>query len=341
MNARILHLACLALAAAPAIAQAATAPINIGCDQIYMTDRVAVAWDNTDAYTQHEIYVNGALYATIGGSDDFFEVHGLTSGTHDICVRAYDWSSTALTDLCCQSNVILPLIDPPSDMSCDPIYDTPNVAMSWVNNGTYGHLEIWVDGVFWDTIGATDTFYMVYGLTNGWHELCVAAYDTSGAYLEKACCDVEVQYVAAASPPSDLGCDPISGTPNVAMSWTNNGTYSAIHVLVDGTLVAMLPGTETFYVVHGLAPGVHSLCVVAFDATGVDIGKACCESEVEDPCPTDVDMDGKTSISDLLRLIDSWGPVPAGETRREDVNGDGVVNILDLLRILDAFGKSC
>jgi hypothetical protein len=81
--------------------------------------------------------------------------------------------------------------------------------------------------------------------------------------------------------------------------------------------------------------------VVAFDATGVDIGKACCESEVEDPCPTDVDMDGKTSISDLLRLIDSWGPVPAGETRREDVNGDGVVNILDLLRILDAFGKSC
>ena len=44
-------------------------------------------------------------------------------------------------------------------------------------------------------------------------------------------------------PPSDLGCDPLAGTTDVAMAWVNNDAYAMIDITVDGTVVATLPVT--------------------------------------------------------------------------------------------------
>ncbi|MBC8523287.1 hypothetical protein H8D29_05115 [PVC group bacterium] len=54
------------------------------------------------------------------------------------------------------------------------------------------------------------------------------------------------------------------------------------------------------------------------------------------PCPTDVDGDGFTGVTDLLALIAAWGPCPIPCSG--DVNGDGTVGVNDLLEVVGSWG---
>ncbi|MDP6541877.1 MAG: hypothetical protein QGF07_03735, partial [Phycisphaerales bacterium] len=54
------------------------------------------------------------------------------------------------------------------------------------------------------------------------------------------------------------------------------------------------------------------------------------------PCPTDVDGDGFTGVTDLLALIAVWGPCPS--PCAGDVNGDGTVGVNDLLEVVGSWG---
>jgi hypothetical protein len=52
------------------------------------------------------------------------------------------------------------------------------------------------------------------------------------------------------------------------------------------------------------------------------------------PCPADFDSNSYVDVSDLLRIVSTWGG-----TGREDLNGDSVVNVSDLLFLLDSWGS--
>jgi len=52
-------------------------------------------------------------------------------------------------------------------------------------------------------------------------------------------------------------------------------------------------------------------------------------------CPTDVDGNGSTDVSDLLSMIGDWGPCSGCAT---DIDGNGVVNVSDLLEAIGAWG---
>ena len=52
-------------------------------------------------------------------------------------------------------------------------------------------------------------------------------------------------------------------------------------------------------------------------------------------CPQDVDGDGSVGITDLLSLIDAWGPCSGCAS---DTNGDGVVDVTDILDVVSAWG---
>jgi hypothetical protein len=52
-------------------------------------------------------------------------------------------------------------------------------------------------------------------------------------------------------------------------------------------------------------------------------------------CPADVTGDGNVGVSDILMLIESWGPCAGCDA---DVNDDGVVNVTDMLEVVGSWG---
>lgn len=57
------------------------------------------------------------------------------------------------------------------------------------------------------------------------------------------------------------------------------------------------------------------------------------------PCPGDITGDDVVNVSDLLAVINAWGPCqPPPNTCPADTNGDGSVNVTDLLAVINAWG---
>ena len=52
-------------------------------------------------------------------------------------------------------------------------------------------------------------------------------------------------------------------------------------------------------------------------------------------CPQDVNGDGVVGVSDLLSLIDDWGPCLDCDS---DINDDGIVDVTDILNVVGAWG---
>ena len=69
-----------------------------------------------------------------------------------------------------------------------------------------------------------------------------------------------------------------------------------------------------------------------YRGNGTTCGTDTCGSE---PCPTDVDGNGVTDVTDLLTVIGEWGNTGSSQA---DVNGDGIVDVTDLLAIISAWG---
>lgn len=60
---------------------------------------------------------------------------------------------------------------------------------------------------------------------------------------------------------------------------------------------------------------------------------------IRPPCPSDTNGDGLVNVSDLLNVINTWGPCPQGCLG--DIappGGDGVVNVSDLLAVINGWG---
>ncbi len=53
-------------------------------------------------------------------------------------------------------------------------------------------------------------------------------------------------------------------------------------------------------------------------------------------CPWDLDDDGNVGFTDLLILLDAWGPIPTPSP--PDFDGDGNVGFTDLLELLANWG---
>lgn len=100
-------------------------------------------------------------------------------------------------------------------------------------------------------------------------------------------------------PPVDLTCTVLPDTGEVEMSWTNSATYGFIGIVVDGTQVDTIAGTDTSYTVTGLGLGGHVLCVRAYLVTGLALPDVCC----------DVDITGEFPPTDLVCEVDATGAV--------------------------------
>lgn len=158
---------------------------------------------------------------------------------------------------------------PVVDLACDPIAGTTDIAVAWVNPVAYDAVRVTVDGAPYATLPGSATFFTVTGLSAGPHTICVVGV-VAGVPSPPSCCDGSLP----GGGPGSIGCDPIGGTGNVAIAWPG-GPYTSIDVIVDGVVVATLPGGATFFEVLGLPPGPHVICIQAH-AGGITFPPVCC-----------------------------------------------------------------
>ena len=137
-------------------------------------------------------------------------------------------------------------------MTCDANC-TDTATVNWTNGGTYDSINVYINGVFETSLGGSETSYSANPI-NGVRDICLEPV-VGGTVGALACCTA----FGLTPPPVNVACDPLFGTPDVAVAWTNPVPYNAIEVYVGGTLYASLPGTDNFITVNGA--GTAQICV--------------------------------------------------------------------------------
>lgn len=108
---------------------------------------------------------------------------------------------------------------------------------------------------------------------------------------------------------------------------TGSNTFQC-EMYFDGTITISWLGIDSTDNIVGLSRGLGQGDFEASDMSQ--------ESDCGDPVvPGDVNGDGFVDITDLLAIVDMWGPCVECP---EDLNGDGVVDVVDLLEVVGNWG---
>ena len=158
-------------------------------------------------------------------------------------------------------------------------------------------------------------------------DICVRGL-VGNCWSEEVCCE------AGQTPGvGDLNCDPIFGTTNVAVAWSNPIVYDSIEVTLNGTLVQTLSGTDTFTTVTGVV-GTREICVIGIIG-GVATDSACCTVNTGGPGDPPITVgdpngDGAIDIGDAIAMLGYLFNAEAIScVAAMDVNGDNQVDISD------------
>jgi len=142
--------------------------------------------------------------------------------------------------------------DPITELTCDADC-TESATLNWINGSMYDSINVYVNGALVDSIPGTSTSYTATPIT-GIRNICLEP--VVGSMVgPQTCCTV----FGLTPPPIDVACDPIAGTTDVAVSWSNPIAYDSIEVQVGGVFFASLPGTATNVTVTGA--GTTEICV--------------------------------------------------------------------------------
>ena len=195
-------------------------------------------------------------------------------------------------------------------------------------------IEVKVDGAVVAVLPGTATFTTAAALGAGIHEICVIGKIGGIEVGPPACCTVGF---ALPGPITGVTCFPIVGAVGTGVSWANDGLYDAIEVVVDGSIVAVLPGNATTTVLPQLT-GWTSVCLVPWVGNLAIEPIDCCENPTLEQTfiRADVNFDGGFDISDaiaLLTFLFSGGMAPPCEDAA-DVNDDAAINVGDAIYAL-------
>lgn len=123
------------------------------------------------------------------------------------------------------------------------------------------------------------------------------------------------------------------GAPANRIAKWNGTSWSALDGGTNGIVRAL----------HTLADGRSLFAAGDFTAADDQVANRIAAWGCPSPVPGDINGDGVVNVSDLLAVINAWGPCPAPpQSCPADVapppNGDGVVNVSDLLMVINNWG---
>ncbi len=142
--------------------------------------------------------------------------------------------------------------------------------------------------------------------------------------------------------------DYVNRTSQLSPDQGSISSISGFGVDAAGEIYICDLGGEVFKIIPTPATGA---CCIGTDGTCINIYESNCNAGGGtwlgpntvcsdggcDPndCPADVNGDGTVGVSDILEMINDWGPC---SNCASDVNGDGVVDVSDMLEVVGAWG---
>ena len=169
------------------------------------------------------------------------------------------------------------LVDPTPavlDLAC--VTDTWNVVLTWTNGAVdYDRVEIFRDGVLLTTLPGDAIEYSDFGLFGGSYEYDVVPIRGGVVGPGTLCAATVVEHA------TNVACTVTGST--VALTWINGELdYEEILVLVNGAVVATLPGTAVDTVVTGVPVGVNAVAIQGVRA-GLESYPIACTADVLAP----------------------------------------------------------
>ena len=159
--------------------------------------------------------------------------------------------------------------------------------------------------------------------------------------LATLCFFIAPSLAEAQVPPLTINCDPISGTYQVFITFTDPGVYAQFDVTVNGGLTAIVPSAGIAMVLTTLVtlpgPGGYLVCVQGVGGPGGVSPLVCCQFSVPALFVRgDANVDGAINIADIVTqlamLFSGVGPVPCRDAA--DANDDGAINVADPIYLI-------
>jgi len=233
-------------------------PTNLTC--LSVSGDVELAWVNNDAYETLTLRRDGNVIAELEGTSTSYTDPLVTPGNHMYSIAGTILGNTSTYDSCME--------DVPAaitDLSLSSFADT--VTLNWNHSGPGDEVVIARDGTVIATLNSSETTYTDTGLAAGDYEYCLTM--TIGDGTSPTVCG----FIHVLANPSDLSC--VSAAGFVNLSWTNNDAYDNLVIERDGTLLAILSGTDTSYTDGSAAVGLRSYTLRGETSTSISGNDSC------------------------------------------------------------------
>lgn len=238
------------------------------------TGAVSLTWTNGAAdYDTIELSINGAPTSTLPGSATGTTLNLPGAGTFDICLTPVR-NGVSGPQACCMVTAPETGALPPVMLICDVNPLTCETVLTWINQSLYSVIEVVVNGVVVQTLPGNAVMATVILPLPGLNEICLQGQTVCSGPFPSECCSVTC--IIPPPPPTDLLCQLTDEcTCAVQLSWLNGAVYDAVEVLVDGLVVATLPGNATSHSLNLAGPGPANICVRGV-LNQVNSAQACC-----------------------------------------------------------------
>lgn len=239
----------------------------------------------------------------------------------------------------CGAISITPMPPAVIGITCTPVLQacSCDALVTWTNAGTYDSISVFRDGLFVVSLPGTATSYTSVGEL-GLHTFCVQPVRLTVAG-EQRCCNANCPDVSVpATAVSGLTCDVDPDTCTATVSWTNSSQYSALTVLLNGTLISTLAGTAESASVPIAGAALEQICIGGTTICADPIPQACCSVQCASGFQrADSNGDGALNIADPIALLDLLFSGGAGAVNCDDAldgNDDGNRDIADAVFVL-------
>ncbi|MGE4620134.1 MAG: hypothetical protein AAEJ04_10035, partial [Planctomycetota bacterium] len=297
-------------------------PENLSCG-LSGGSEVQMAWSLPTDGTSVEIYRDGSLIATLGGSaTSHSDAPGPGTYTYGVINKIGD--GTSPTTSC---TIVVP--QPLSGMACTTYGDGND--LSWTNGETYDTVQIYRDGALAGIVNGDEESYSDGGqLGAGTYSYELVA-TLAGSDTAPISCSVTIL-----PPPVNLACT-FFGAP-IHLDWSNSAAYTTIHIERNGVLISSISGNSTSNIDVIPAEGTYSYRIWGEHADGITTSTTCSGS-VKTFLRGDANGDTRCDIADGIWVL-NWLFVDGQEPTcfdSADFDDNGIVTIGDAMLMIFYF----
>jgi hypothetical protein len=233
------------------------------------TGDVVIVWSGSDANLMNYTYsINGGAWIEITGLATSAELMGLTDGSYNITVRAFDDAGNYNE---AYVEFVVDTVPPSLSVEVPPYSNNGNTTVQWTASDAWGidHFNYTIDGTTWYEVNATTLEAFFTDLPNGEYTVTVVAYDLAGNHAE----DTASFIVDTVNPNIEI-IAPSEGSylnmTSVNLEWTAGDANGLAQVLirVDGGSWIAVDVLNVSQVLNGLIDGDHVVDIQVTDLAG-------------------------------------------------------------------------